>query len=60
LRFDDPTTPANYFTINLTGAKYDTNSIQSSSDSEVDQELDVLFTGISVVAGSKDIADLTV
>nr|WP_257130523.1 phage tail tube protein [Bacillus wiedmannii] len=60
LRFDDPTTPANYFTINLTGAKYDANSIQPASDSEVDQELDVLFTGISVVAGSKDISDLTV
>lgn len=60
LRFDDPTIPANYFTINLTGAKYDANSIQPSSDSEVDQEVDVLFTGISVVAGSKDISDLTV
>ena len=60
LKFDDPTTPANYFTITLTGAKYDTNSIKSASDGETDQELDVLFTGISVVAGSKDIADLTV
>lgn len=60
LRFDDPTTPANYFTLNLTGAKYDSNSIQPSNDSEVDQEVDVLFTGISIVAGSKDISDLTV
>lgn len=60
LRFDDPLVPANYIEINLTGAKYDTDSLSAESDGEVDHELDVLFKNISIVAGSKDISDLTV
>ncbi|EJV59372.1 phage tail tube protein [Bacillus mycoides] len=60
LRFDDPAIPANYIEINLTGGKYDTDSLGIEADGETDYELDVLFKNISVVAGSKDIADLTV
>lgn len=60
LKFQDPTVPNNYIEIIATGAKYDTNSIQSSSEDAINQELDVIFTDISIKAGSKDIADLTV
>lgn len=60
LKFDDPTTPANYFEIDLTGGVYDTSSIGADADGELDHELDVLFKTITVKAGSKDISDLTV
>lgn len=60
LRFDDPSTPTNYFSISVYGGKYDTNSLSSESDGDIDQELDALFTRTAIIAGSKDIADLTV
>lgn len=60
LRFDDPLVPANYIEINLTGGKYDTDSLGIEADGEVDYEVDVLFKTITVIAGSKDISDLTV
>lgn len=60
LKFQDPVIAANYIEINVTGAKYDTNAIQSSAEDAIEQELDVIFTDISITAGSSTIVDLTV
>lgn len=60
LRFQDPNVPANYVSVNLTGAKYDTNAISLGAEDAVEQELDVLFTNIQIVAGSVLETDLTV
>jgi len=60
LRFDDPIVPNNYIEINVTAGKYDTNAINTSSDEGIEQELEAIFTDISVTAGSATIADLTV
>lgn len=59
LNFVDPTNAKNYFNITLSGARYDTNSIQSSAEDAIEQELDVIFTDISIEAGSSTIDDLT-
>ncbi|PGF00893.1 phage tail tube protein [Bacillus toyonensis] len=59
-RFDDPTVPANYFEITLSGAKYDTDSLGIEADGETDYELDCLFRTASIKIGSKDISDITV
>lgn len=60
LKFEDPIVTTNYIVLNLTGAKYDTDSLGIEADGEVDYEVDVLFKNVSISVGSKDIADLTV
>ncbi|WP_176581317.1 phage tail tube protein [Bacillus thuringiensis] len=60
LRFDDPAVPANYIEITGIGARYDSDSLSNEADGAVDYELDVLFRDIRIVAGSKDVSDLTV
>lgn len=60
LRFNDPTSAANYISITLNGAKYDSESMSKSNDDSVEIELDCLFRTVSVVIGSKDTSDLVV
>lgn len=50
LVLQDIAEPKNSITITLSGGKYDTNAIGSSAEDLTEQELEAVFSGISVVA----------